>query len=321
MTDRGDRDSGCERHRSYGCLLLRRLLALLPLVLLLQPATSVHAQVAGRSGIRSDLPILELTTSTRAHSLGGAFWPGGGHALFHHPALMAGQGFEITTGRGRTDSRGLAARRGYRDEILYAALSTSTNWMGGSLAVGMSVFDYGLTDYVGAVGYRRDVKFGIEMGAVAKVVVQSAGGVSGRTGAFDVGLSQGFGRLTAALTVQNMGPGLELGGRHRDLPLRVVLGAGTGGRAPVGPLDIGAAAQIAYERGGEIVPGGGIEIAYWPIQRRVFIVRIGAVRVVDGDDLPLTFGAGFEGDRIRLDYGYGNRDPVTGPHRFGVSIR
>ncbi len=330
MTDRGGRGSGRAPNRSCGCLLLRRLLAFLPLALLLQPTASLHAQESDRSGTRSDLPILELTTSTRAHSLGGAYWPGGGLALFHHPALMAGQGFEVTAGRGRGahhdggdgrgESHGRALERDYPNDILYTVLVTGTNWMGGSLAVGMAVLDYGLTEYVGAVGYRRNVKFGIQMGAVAKVVGQSVGGVSGRTGAFDVGLSRAMGRYTAALTVRNMGPDLDLAGRQRELPLRVVLGAGTRSRMPVGPLDIGGAVQIAREDSGDVVPGGGVEIAYWPIQRRVFIVRIGAVRVVHGEGMPVTFGAGFEGDRIRLDYGYSNRDPVTGPHRFGVSI-
>lgn len=317
------------RHRPNGCIRLPRLHALLLLASLLHPRMSLDAQERGRTGFQGDLPVLELTASARAHALGGAFWPGSGHALFHHPALIGGQGFEVTIGGlgdhhdggdRRRESRERDLRRD-ADDILYTVLSTGTNWMGGSLAAGMAVYDYGLTEYVGAVGYSRDVRFGIEMGAVAKVVGQSVGGVRGRTGAFDLGMARGFGRLTAALTVQNMGSDLELAGRHRELPLRVVLGAGTRSRMPVGPLDIGGAVQVAREGSGDVVPGGGVEIAYWPIQRRVFIVRIGAVRVVDGDDLPLTFGAGFEGDRIRLDYGYGNRDPVTGPHRFGVSIR
>ena len=100
-----------------------------------------------------------------------------------------------------------------------------------------------------------------------------------------------------------------------------MLGAGTQGRRPVGPLDIGGAVQVARAGGGEIVPGGGVEIAYWPIVRRVFIVRIGAARVVEGDGLPVTFGAGFEGDRIRVDYSYSEHEPMVGAHRVGISIR
>ena len=286
--------------------------------------------------------VLQLTTSTRALALGGAFWTGGGggaHAIFHHPALISGQGFDISVGGPYS-----------RDDDVYAALSASGAWWGGTVATGLAVFDYGAspgldalreaartpaerarlagalrarpatTEFVGSVAYTREL-LGFGVGAAVKLVGQTVGGVRGRTGAVDLGLSRGIGRVDAALTLQNMGPDLELGGRHVPLPLRLVLGAGTGGRLQVGPLDIGAAVQVAHERSGDIVPGGGVEIAYWPIQRRVFIARIGAARVVEGDGLPVTLGAGFEGDRFRLDYSYSEHDPIAGPHRIGISIR
>ena len=309
---------------------MRASLILFPfLMALLHPAALLGAQHDERSHSSGDLTILELTTSTRAHALGGAFWPGSGHAVFHHPALIPTQGFQITlggrAGRHDADARRRESRerlrRGHDDDALFTALSAATNWMGGAVAVGMAVLDYDMTEYVGAVGYRRDAPFGVEVGAVAKVVGQAVAGARGRTAAFDVGLSRGFGRVTAALTVQHMGPDFELAGRPRRLPHRVVLGAGTRGRAPVGPLDIGGTVQISHERSGDLVPGGGVEFAYWPIQRRVFILRVGAVHAADGDGSPLTFGAGFEGDRIRIDYGYSDRDAIAGPHRLGVSIR
>ena len=328
--------------------------------MLLVPTESLHAQSEERTGFPGYLPVLELTTSTRAHALGSAFWPGSGHAVFHHPSLIPSQGFDLSVGGVYNrdddgdrdhDSRDRDDGHHQADNAFYTALSVATQWMGGSVSVGLAVLDsryspdidFGRgrdltpaerarlaaaarlrrssTEFVGVVGYTREVVFGIDVGATAKLVGLTAGGQGGRAGALDLGASRDFGRVTAALTVQNMGPDLELAGRHVPLPRRLVLGAGTRGRAPVGPLDIGAALQVAYERGGEIVPGGGVEIAYWPIQRRVFIVRVGAVRVEEGDGLPLTFGAGFEGDRIRVDYGFSDRDPVVGPHRIGVSIR
>lgn len=336
---------------------------LLPAALLLFLAAPVEGQTRERSGSPPGPSILKLQASTRAHALGSAFWPGSGHAVFHHPALIPSQGFDLSLGGvygrgddgdGDHDSRDRDgdrdAGRRHPDEALYTALSVATGWMGGSVSVGLAVLDYGYsldvdvgrerdltpaersrlaaarlrrtsTEFVGVAGYTREVVFGIDVGASAKVVGLSVGGYGSRGGALDLGVSRAFGRVTAALTVQNLGPDLELAGRHLPLPRRLVLGAGTRGRAPVGPLDIGAAAQVAYERGGDIVPGGGVEIAYWPVQRRVFIARLGAVRVLDGDGLPVTFGAGFEGDRIRLDYAYSERDPVVGPHRIGVSIR
>ncbi len=302
--------------------------------------------------------VLKLTTSTRALALGGAFLMGGGrHGVFHHPSLISGQGFDVTLGGSRAgpadgdrdrapDDLDDDDEPGHKRDALYGALSTGAAWMGGTVAVGIAVFNYGSgrdgdaprerdldrdrrvaasrvwpagTEFVGAVGYRRAF-FGFDFGAAAKVVGQSVAGTAARTGAVDAGMSRGIGRLTAALTVQNLGPDLDLAGRKVPLPARVTMGAGTRSRAPVGPLDIGAAAQVSYERDGAIVPGGGVEVAYWPIQRRIFIVRIGAVRVVEGDGLPLTFGAGFEGDRIRLDYAYSEHDPAAGSHRFGISI-
>lgn len=344
----------------------RRWLAPLPALCLLATfAPSAHAQEEERSSTSLRPPILKLTTSARALALGGAFWTGSGgtHAIFHHPALISGQGFDIAVAghglrRGHNgDDDDHSERERDRDDGrhrgkdgLHTALSASAPWFGGSVGVGVAVFDHGAaldfdvpeerdrtsapsdrpvtvlqarpagTEFVAAVGYRREF-LGFGVGAAAKVVGQTVGGVRDRTGALDLGVSRGMGRVTAALAVQNLGPDLELRGRPVSLPTRVVLGAGTTGRTAVGPLDIGGAVQVAHERSGEIVPGGGVEIAYWPIQRRVFIVRLGAVRVVEGDGSPVTFGAGFEGDRIRVDYAYSDRDPVAGPHRIGVSIR
>ena len=282
--------------------------------------------------------------------LGGAFWTGGNadHTVFHHPALISGQGFDLSLGGifSRKDGNRQRDRDAERDrgpdDAIHLTLSASGSWLGGSVAVGLAVFDYGgdidiqrergrsvggasrfswgATEFVGTVAYRRTV-FGFGAGAAGKVVGWTVGGTRSRTVAVDVGVSRTFWQLTTALTVQNLGPDLEMGGRDVHLSRRVVLGVGTQRRAPVGPLDIGGAVQVAREYSGDIVPGGGVEVAYWPIQRRVFIARIGVVRVVEGDGSPVTFGAGFEGDRVRLDYGYRDRGPETGPHQIGISIR
>ena len=278
--------------------------------------------------------ILELTTSARALGLGGAFWAGGngGHAIFHHPALIGGTGF--------------SASRGRFGGATHLSMSGSGAWMGGTAAVGISFLTYGTAadspldlpreaealiaggdmsaaEFTAAAGFADEV-FGVGVGAAAKLIGQQLGGLSGSTMAVDLGVGREIGPVTTAVTVQNLGPALKIG-RH-DVPLarRVVVGAGTGTRAPVGPLDVGATIQIAREGDGEIVPGGGVEIAWWPVQRRIFIVRIGAVRVAEGESSPLTFGAGFEGDRIRIDYGYRDlqhTDLRVASHRIGIGIR
>lgn len=353
----------------------------------------VQAQERERRSSTPGPPVLELVTSTRALALGGAFWTpgGGGHAIFHHPALIAGQGFDLAIGgsalrygdhdgdhdsrdREHEGSEGDGDDHGHDDEdgdhdhgdrdgdpgqSFQMALGASGSWLGGTVGIGLVAFDHdagfapvtspehgralaerdeederdrederdedgegawaAATEFVGTVGYAREV-FGFGVGAAAKLVGQRSEGSRARTVAVDVGVAREIGPVSAALTVRNLGRDMEISGRRVPLPWQVALGAGVG-RKPVGPLDIGGAVHVTREGGGEIVPGGGVEIAYWPIQRRVFVVRIGGTRVVEGDGLPLTFGAGFEGDRIRLDYAFSDRDPISGPHRIGVSIR
>ncbi|MDE2875055.1 MAG: hypothetical protein OXU69_11575 [Gemmatimonadota bacterium] len=316
---------------------------------LVSSAPLLRAQDRERERTWSGPPILALITSTRAMGLGGAFWTGGNadHAVFHHPALISGQGFDLSLA-GIYTRDGDGDRDRDPDDAIHLTLSAGGTWLGGNVAVGLAVFDYGVdidverergrgdgggsravaagaaswgaTEFVGTVGYSRNL-FGFGVGAAGKVIGWTAGGARARTAAVDVGVSRTLWQLRMGLTVQNLGPDLEIRGRDVPLSRRVVLGAGTQRRVPVGPLDIGGAVQVAREYGGDIVPGGGVEVAYWPVVRRVFIARIGVVRVLEGAGAPLTFGAGFEGDRVRLDYGYRDRGPMTGPHQIGISIR
>lgn len=278
--------------------------------------------------------VLGLAASARAAALGGAFWVGGDGnlAIFHHPALLGGEGFGGT-------------RRRFGGST-HVALSGSGGWMGGTVAGGVSFLEYGTSadsplklpheaaelsaggnraasEFLAALGFADEV-FGADVGVVAKIIGQRLGGLAGSTMAVDVGLGRQIGPVTAAVTVQNLGPGLELGRYEVPLARRVVVGAGSNGRAPVGPFDVGAAFQVAREGDGEIIPGAGVEIAWWPIQRRIFIARIGVVRVEEEDASPITFGAGFEGDRIRIDYAYrdhSHHDLAAAAHQIGIAIR
>lgn len=277
--------------------------------------------------------ILGLSSSTRAMGLGGAFRVGeGANAVLHHPAWIAGEGF----GGSRTKIGGAT----------HLALSGSRAWLGGTVAAGLSFLEYGTSaesplalpreasdlidgghvsasEYVAALGF-ADELFSVDVGVAAKLVGQRLGGLGGNTAVVDLGVARSMGRVITALTVQNLGRGLKLGRYEVPLARRVVIGAGTAGRAPVGPLDVGGAVQVAREGDGEIVPGGGLEVAWWPVQRRVFIVRIGAVRVVDGRSSPLTFGFGFEGDRIRIDYAhreYRHENLGASSHSIGIAFR
>ena len=276
---------------------------------------------------------LKLAASTRAAALGGAFWTGdGADAVLHHPALIGGEGF----GGSRQRIGGAT----------HLTLSGSGAWLGGAVSAGVSLLEYGTSadsplelprrtaaliegggmaasEYVAALGY-ADEMFGVDLGVAAKLIGQRLGGLRGSTTAVDVGAASDIGPFTAALSVQNLGRALKVGRYDVPLARRVVLDIGSGGRVPAGPLDMGAAVRVAREGGGEIVPGGGVEIAWWPVQRRIFIARVGLMRRVEGQTSPFTFGAGFEGDRIRIDYAYGeymHEDLSADSHRIGIAFR
>lgn len=309
---------------------------LVPLALLCALDAPVAAQNGTDAADSRGPLVLGLSASTRGMALGGAFPVGsdGNLALFHHPALIAGEGFG-----------GARQRLGGSTRFAFGG---SGGWMGGTLAAGVSFLDYGTSadsplelpreaaeliaggdraasEYTAAVGFANEL-FGMDAGAVVKFVGQRLGGLSGSTWAVDLGLARELGPITGAVTVQNLGPALKLGRYKTPLARRVVVGAGTGNRRPVGPFDVGAAVQVARDGRGEIIPGGGFEVAWWPIQRRIFIARIGVVRRVEEDaGSPLTFGAGFEGDRIRIDYAYGGdytyQDLGATRHSMGIAIR
>ena len=318
-----------QRSRGYRTLLPAMAL------LVLQPPGLQGRQTQPQADPAPGPVVLKLTASTRALALGGAFWTAGdgGHAIFHHPALISGEGF--------------SASRQRLGGTTHITMSGSGSWMGGTVSAGASFLEYGtvadspldltpargsgadrgrghgrIRVHVASVGFANEI-FGTDVGAAAKLIGQDLGGLSGSTVAVDLGVGREIGPVSAAVTVQNLGPGLKVGRYEVPLARRVIVGAGTG-RAPLGPFDIGGAVQIAREGNGDVVPGGGLEIAWWPVQRRIFIVRIGAVRVVEGDSSPLTFGAGFEGDRIRIDYAYrdfAHTDLRVASHGIAIGIR
>lgn len=292
---------------------------------------------------------LELPVGARAVALGGAFWTSGADAsaIFHHPSLMAGNSFGATYQR--FHDPGLPA-----DGVGFLSAGGSGEWLGGVAGVGVLFMDYGApgnaagawpstatefggaaeaaaSAYAASAGFARELA-GFTVGGAAKVVGLRVGGAKGATGAVDLGASREVGPATVALTVQNVGPDLRMEGEaSRTVPLatRVVLGVGVG-RTPMGPLDVGGAVQAVRTGGGQLAAGGGVEVAWWPVLRRVFIARAGLARVphqAHGGSYELSLGGGFEGDRIRLDYAYrrhlraDGRSPATVSHAFGLSFR
>ncbi len=304
----------------------------LVLLTLVEPLSLVGQEPSGGDSLRPGPVILELAWNPRAAAMGGAFWTHGNEsgAVFHHPALLSfsGEGFG-----------GSLHRFGSGATLL--AMSGSGEWFGGAAGVGVALLEYGVTsesavdlpkraralavgggvaasEFVAVAGFAKEVA-GVGVGGVVKGVGQRLGAHRGTTVGVDLGTRVNLGPAALALTVQNLGPGLELAGTKVPMARRVVLGAGVG-RAPVGPFDIGAAVQVVRDGAGNVSPGGGVEIAWWPVLRRLFIMRIGAVRVQEGTS-PFTFGCGFAGDRIRLDYAYQGFDASGNSHSFGIAFR
>lgn len=276
--------------------------------------------------------VLELPASTRGLALGGAFYTVGNDsdAVFHNPALIGGNGII-----------GASMQR-FGSQSLLSTVSGAAEWSSASVAVGIQTLGYGAMDggigvlshdarslfasgstgtseVAVSVGYAREVR-GIRAGITGKLVDQRLGGHHDATGAVDVGVAVGAGPARFALAVQNLGPGLTLDEVEVPLPFRVTAGGSTPA-IPVGPLDLGWSAAVSREADGTVVPGAGMEVAYWPVRGRTFTARVGVRRAPEGFGRPVTLGGAFNGDRLAIDYAWQRFDGGEAVHRIGLSWR
>ena len=276
--------------------------------------------------------VLEMPASTRGLALGGAFHMVGddSDAVFHNPALIGGNW--VIGG----------AMQRFGTASLLSTVSGAGDWSSASVAVGVQTLGYGMPDrgagvlahdaqslftngktaaaeVAVSVGYAREVG-GVRAGITGKLVDQRLGGHHDATGAVDLGVAVGAGRARLGLAVQNLGPGLTLGDVEVPLPVRVTAGGSTPA-IPVGPLDLGWSAAVSREAEGTVVPGAGMEVAYWPVRGRTFTARVGVRRPPDGFGHPVTFGGAFNGDRLAIDYAWQRYDGGEAAHRFGLSWR
>ena len=293
-------------------------------------ALSVSSDGAAQS--RDYGPItLELPASTSAMAMGGAFQLTGGRsdAIFYNPALLA-----IATGAGLDfqtfDSKSSAL-----------AVSAAVEWWRGVVGVGLQTLSYstdarnarevlgeisllsrgtlGAAELVATAGYALEMA-GVEWGIGVKAVEQRLGGAQDLAVGADVGASLQVGEIRLGLAAQNLGSELELGGASVDLARRVTLGA-SAQRWEVGPLDLGASAALSREADGTLVPALGAEVAWWPVVGRTFMGWVGVRRSEDGLADEVTFGAGFHGDALALEYAYQGFELHGAAHRFGISWR
>ncbi|MBT8398119.1 MAG: hypothetical protein HKO65_09670 [Gemmatimonadetes bacterium] len=305
------------------------------LVLLLASALPAAAQYRDWGPILLDIPA-----STRALGLGNSFslTSGSSEAIFYQPGLLSrAQGYSASIQRFGTSATQVAA-------------SAGGSWLSGGVSLGVQHLSYGVDVYelleddnrlnlpadkgslrtngnigvsemVLSLGLGRTVK-GIQVGAVGKLIEQRFGRSKAATAAIDIGLSSSTGPLVVGLAVQNLGEDLTISGAEVPLPVRYSLGASTQ-TAQVGPLDLSASGAVIYQQEEkDLVPSAGIEVAYWPVNGRTFIGRFGFRHLPDGQSgSPITFGGGFRGDNIVLDYAYEGFDSGSPTHRIGIGWR
>ena len=290
--------------------------------------------IAGQKGNRGPL-VLELPGSTRALALGNAFALASqeSDAVFYQPGRL-----------GRAQGFGASLQR-FADQGTLSTFSAGTSWFGGGVAIGIQQLSYGthtpsgsllvfpsdeaalrnkgdigVSETVLSVGYGKTL-WGIQMGAVGKLVEQRYGPRKAGTAAVDLGLASTAGPVTLGASVQNLGPDMTMAGTDRALPTRFILGVSTDAR-PVGPLDISAATALAYRLDGDVEPSVGLEFGYWPVNGRTFVGRIGyRYRSDDFTATPLTFGGAFYGDDIVLEYAWQGFEEGDPAHRFGIGWR
>jgi hypothetical protein len=257
--------------------------------------------------------------------------------VFYHPGLLSRAG----------GISGSVQR--YSPHSTLATLSAGQSWLSGGVALGIQILTYGaagsdpsmgedilnlpadigslredgttgVSEMVVSAGYGQTVK-GVQMGFVGKLVQQRFGSLKSSTGALDLGITASPGPVTLGLSAQNLGPHLSLGEEDIRLPTRFTLGASTR-RTAVGELDLLASSAVSYRLDGHVIPSAGMEVAYWPVTGRTFVGRFGYRHLPDEQSgWPLTFGGGFYGDDIVLEYAYEGFDSGIGSHRISIGWR
>jgi hypothetical protein len=165
---------------------------------------------------------------------------------------------------------------------------------------------------------------GHRIGAAVKYVEDNAPTVRVSHAALDVGVSRDFLRFyTLGVAVQNIGPSTTIPCSFRaksvtnctippglpnpnlvettpaHMPLRSTIGVATS--RPWGELDVVATAAVSMIRADFVSPSGGVELGYSWLDGYSVAVRAGARRPFPGET-PFTAGAGFNMDRLSIDY-------------------
>ncbi|WP_420442149.1 hypothetical protein [Candidatus Palauibacter sp.] len=289
-------------------------------------AAEAQSRRAGYAGL-----VLEAPAGIEAAAFGNAPYllGGGAELIFYAPALI-----------GRANGMAVGLQR-YGSEGTLATLAGTGSVGLGDFTVGLQYLRYTteglprmpdiqwpavtgegppITEFVASLGHARELFASVEVGVVAKYLEYQFVSRTERTTLLDVGVAREFGPTMVSVAARNLGSDLELRGRGLRIPTQLALGISTQ-RFEVGELDMFLTSQVARRRDGEVIPAGGIEVSYWPVQGYTFRLRAGLQRVVEDERSPFTFGIAFTGDALTLEYAFQAFDVAGNAHRFGLSFR
>jgi hypothetical protein len=283
----------------------------------------------GQGGTAKYVPLVaQLPVSVRAQGMGGA-WTAGrdADAVFYNPANAGATGIAVGGARfGRASTFGHAATG---LSIGATGISLGVAWLDygaqtGSPVPWQSVATRGTDDGLSAVAIAAAALTfkGIRWGAAAKLLEERIANAHDGMAGFDFGAAKEFGPISTGISVQNIAGSLAVRGVSTFAPTRVTIGANAA-RLEWGPVDLGAAAAIGVRRDGFVVPAGGVEVSYTPLDGYLVSFRVGAQRSEAGAVNPFTLGASVGLDRFTLDYAYADlRAPGHGAlHSVTIRVR
>lgn len=299
---------------------------------------AVLAQSAGDASGGGGVVIGRLPASTRTLALGGA--PALGNpdpdGLFRNPALAQG-------------ARGMGFHlHDYTGTSKLVAMAGGAAWLGGGVGLGLRSAEYriptvgtglpearpgdrmasslrngepgtAVSETALTAAYGRTLK-GFRVGAAASWLRVRAGSESDVTGFVDLGVARAVGPVTVGLSGGGLAPSLDLAPGLRRVPKWLTAGAGSRTRQ-VGPLDLAGALSLTVVEGGKLEAGGGLEVAWWPIQGRTFVGRVGLGGSEIRDASLPTLGAAFLGDSFTLEYAWRDVGGSRGLHAVGLRFR
>jgi hypothetical protein len=310
---------------------------------------SVLAQRADNGGPYAPIVLL-LPSGPRTLAMGNTGVAGrDDDVLFFNPAQLAiARGFSASAERYSPNSGG-------------GALSAVTRFSTGGIAVGMRMVDYQLplntypadrgtmlgdgpaagTSVEASVGLAQVIK-SVRIGVAAKYVEDNVPAIRVGRAAADIGVAKDLFRFyTFGLAVQNIGSSMTVpctiahqvaAGTHdclpsevpsngltsARLPLRTTLGVATA--RPLGEFDVVATAAVSALRMGWLGVSGGTEVGYSWLDGYSIALRAGGRRPLPGE-APFTAGAGFNMDRLSIDYALETLAGSRVGHRIGLRIR